>query len=178
MKHCINLELLSVDLPYTCTIYALGQYKFKCFLYPAQLSYVSHSADICTVAIKNIRYMHAVSTNQTADILHIKDKELQVNNFSQTTAIHWNQSILIFTACKTSSKKINALFSSTEIFHNVIVICVQESTVIIGIVFLNITWFNKANFSKEYVTLFFQCFLVLLNPWLHVNLKNEIRNAS
>ena len=36
--------------------------------------YVSHSIDICTVAIKNIRNMHAVSTNQIADILHFNDK--------------------------------------------------------------------------------------------------------
>ena len=30
---------------------------------------------ICTVAIKNIKNMHAVSTNQIADILHFNDKE-------------------------------------------------------------------------------------------------------
>ena len=29
--------------------------------------------DICMVAIKNIRNMHAVSTNQIADILHFND---------------------------------------------------------------------------------------------------------
>ena len=28
---------------------------------------------ICTVAIKNIKNMHAVSTNQIADILHFND---------------------------------------------------------------------------------------------------------
>ena len=64
MKHSINLELLSVDLPYTYT----------CFVYPASLSCVSHSIDICTVAIKNIRNVHAVSTNQIVDILHFNDK--------------------------------------------------------------------------------------------------------
>ena len=53
-------------------MYVLGQDKFKCYL--AQLSGVSHSIDICTVAIKNIRNMHAVSTNQIADILHFNDK--------------------------------------------------------------------------------------------------------
>ena len=35
---------------------------------------VSHSIDICTVALKNIRNMQAVSTNQIADILHFNDK--------------------------------------------------------------------------------------------------------
>ena len=34
-----------------------------------------HFHDICTVAIKNIRNMHAVSINQIADILHFNDKE-------------------------------------------------------------------------------------------------------
>ena len=40
-------------------------------MYPAWLSCISHSIDISTVAIKNIRNMHAVSTNQIADILHL-----------------------------------------------------------------------------------------------------------
>ena len=57
----------------TLHMYILGQPKFKCFVYPALLSSVSHSINICTVAIKNIRNMHAVSTNQVADILHVKD---------------------------------------------------------------------------------------------------------
>ena len=35
---------------------------------------VSHSIDICTVAIKSIRNMHVVSTNQIADILNFNDK--------------------------------------------------------------------------------------------------------
>ena len=51
-------------------MYVLGSYKSKCFVYPASLSFVSHSIDICTVAIKNLRNMHAVSTSQIADILH------------------------------------------------------------------------------------------------------------
>ena len=34
----------------------------------------SHSIDICTVPIKNIKNMHAVSTNQIADILHFNNK--------------------------------------------------------------------------------------------------------
>ena len=55
-------------------MYVLGYYKFKCFVYPTSLSCVSHCTDICTVAIKNIRNMHAVSTNQIADILHFNDK--------------------------------------------------------------------------------------------------------
>ena len=53
-----------------------GQYKFKCFLYPSSLSRVSHSINICTVAIKNIRNMHAVSTSQIANILHFNDNNL------------------------------------------------------------------------------------------------------
>ena len=55
-------------------MYVLGWYKFKCFVYPTSLSCVSHSIDICTVAIQNIRNMHAVSTNQIADILHFNNK--------------------------------------------------------------------------------------------------------
>ena len=56
-------------------MHVLGKYKFKCFVYPASFSCVSHSIDICTVAIKIIRNMHAVSTNQVADILHFNDNE-------------------------------------------------------------------------------------------------------
>ena len=37
------------------------------------LSCVSHSIDICTVAIKNIRNMDAVSTNKIGDIMHFND---------------------------------------------------------------------------------------------------------
>ena len=44
----------------------------------ASLSCASHSIDICTVAIKNIRNVHAVSTNQIADILHFNDKKLYI----------------------------------------------------------------------------------------------------
>ena len=40
---------------------------------PTKLSCVSHSIDICTVAIKNIKNMHAVSTFQMEDILHFND---------------------------------------------------------------------------------------------------------
>ena len=57
-------------------MYVLGYYKFNYFVYPASLSCVSHSIDICTVAIKNIRNMHAVSTNQIADIFHFNDNIL------------------------------------------------------------------------------------------------------
>ena len=56
-------------------MHVLGYYKFKCFVYPTSLSRVSHSIDICTVAIENIRNMQAVSTNQIADILHFSDKQ-------------------------------------------------------------------------------------------------------
>ena len=54
-------------------IYVLGQYKLKCFVYLASLSCVLHFIDICTVAIKNIRNMHGVSTNQITDLLHFND---------------------------------------------------------------------------------------------------------
>ena len=54
-------------------MYALDWYKFKCFAHLALLSCVSHSIDICTVAIKNIRNMHALSTNQIAGILQFND---------------------------------------------------------------------------------------------------------
>ena len=56
-------------------MYVLGWYKFNCFVYRTSLSCVSHSIDICTVPIKNIRNMHAVSTNQVADILHFNDND-------------------------------------------------------------------------------------------------------
>ena len=55
-------------------MYVFSYYKFKCFVYPASLSCVSHSNVICTVAIKNIRNMHAVSTSQITDILHFNGK--------------------------------------------------------------------------------------------------------
>ena len=54
-------------------MYVIGYCKFKYFVYPASLFYVLHSTDICTVAIKNIKNMHAVSTNQNADILRFND---------------------------------------------------------------------------------------------------------
>ena len=39
------------------------------------LSCVSRSIDISIVAIKNIKNMHAVSTNQIAEIFHFNDNE-------------------------------------------------------------------------------------------------------
>ena len=39
------------------------------------LSYISHSIDFCTLAIKNIKNIHTVSNNEIAD-------SLQFNNFS------------------------------------------------------------------------------------------------
>ena len=56
-------------------MYVLGEYKFNFFVYPTSLFYVSRSIDICTVAIKNIKTMHGVSTNQIADILHFNNNE-------------------------------------------------------------------------------------------------------
>ena len=44
--------------------------QFFCISRPAL---VSHSIDICTVAIKHIRNVHAVSANQIADVLHFND---------------------------------------------------------------------------------------------------------
>ena len=37
------------------------------------MTMVSHSIDIYTVVIKNIKTMHVLSTNQIADILHYND---------------------------------------------------------------------------------------------------------
>ena len=48
-------------------------FRLVCFVYPASVSCVSHSIDICTVAIKNIRHMHAVTSNQIADVVHFND---------------------------------------------------------------------------------------------------------
>ena len=76
MTRILLIETLSnFRTTYTCIMYVLGCYKFKCFVYPAYLSCVSHSVDICTVAIKNIWNMQAVSTNQIADILHFNDNK-------------------------------------------------------------------------------------------------------
>ena len=44
-------------------------------VYPASLSCVAHSIDLCNVTIKSIRNMHAVA-NQIADILHFNEKGL------------------------------------------------------------------------------------------------------
>ena len=41
---------------------------------------LSHSIDICRVAIKKIGNMHAVSANQIADILHFNDKRCYGSN--------------------------------------------------------------------------------------------------
>ena len=70
----MNLGTISVDLPYTYTMYVLGQYKFKCFVYTTSLSYVSHSVYICTVAIKNIRNMDVVSNSQIYSQIPKKQK--------------------------------------------------------------------------------------------------------
>ena len=55
-------------------MYGLGECRFKFFVYSVQLSCFSHSIDICSVVIKHIRNIHAVSVNQIADILHFNDK--------------------------------------------------------------------------------------------------------
>ena len=59
-----------------CVLYSMAfrnQSIIEFFVDPIQISCVSHSVDICTVAIKNIRNMHVVSTSQIADILHFND---------------------------------------------------------------------------------------------------------
>ena len=44
------------------------------------MTMVSHSINIYTIAIKSIRNIHAVSTNQIADILHFGDTSInQIN---------------------------------------------------------------------------------------------------
>ena len=43
--------------------------------FPVWISCVSHSINICTVTIKNVGNIHAVSTNQIPDILHFNDKQ-------------------------------------------------------------------------------------------------------
>ena len=73
-------------------MYVLGLYKFKCFVYPSSLPCISHSIDVCTVVNKNIRNMHAVSTNQIADILHFNDNT-QYRNDERDTKHHEIHSI-------------------------------------------------------------------------------------
>ena len=58
---------------YAC--FRLLGYKFKFFVYLALLSCISHSMDIFTLAVKNIRNMHAVSPIQVTDTLHHNDNE-------------------------------------------------------------------------------------------------------
>ena len=81
-----NLELLNVDLPY------FTHFKFKFKLVKIQMFcishgpyYVLHSIDICTVPIKNVRNMEAVSVNQSLDILNFNDKvqAFKVQDFEQ-----------------------------------------------------------------------------------------------
>ena len=52
------------------------------------LSCVSHSIDICNVAVKNMSDMHAVSTNQIADILHFNDKKCYLK-LASTNLFKW-----------------------------------------------------------------------------------------
>ena len=61
-------------------MYILGYCKLKCFVYPA--------IDICTVVIKNIKNLHAVSTNQIADILHFNDKYIIYNIYTYMYIIY------------------------------------------------------------------------------------------
>ena len=49
-------------------MFFISRLAFLCFTF----------IDICTVAIKNIRNMHAVSTNQIADILRFSDSVIYI----------------------------------------------------------------------------------------------------
>ena len=51
-------------------MYVLGSNVL--YIPPSFLAF-HNSIDICKVTIKNIKNMHAVSTNQIADILHFND---------------------------------------------------------------------------------------------------------
>ena len=53
------------------------------FAYPASLSCLSNSINICTVAVTNIRNMHTVSTNQIADILHYNNQVDQKSSIQE-----------------------------------------------------------------------------------------------
>ena len=77
----INLELLSVALPYNYTwiCFSLVLIQMRCILCLAFLCFTfSHSIEMCTVAIKNIRNMHPVSTNQTRYILNFNNKYIYI----------------------------------------------------------------------------------------------------
>ena len=63
VKYCLNLELLSVDLP----LFYVSVNSHFCISGLAFLLFIFHY--ICTVAVENIRNMCTVSTNQIADIL-------------------------------------------------------------------------------------------------------------
>ena len=62
MKHCINLELISVDLH--CTYI---------WMFHVNTNLNVLNIKCCTVATKNIRNIHTVSTNQIVDILPNND---------------------------------------------------------------------------------------------------------
>ena len=44
-----------------------------CFAFPVQPLSVSHSTDVCTAEVKNIRNMHVLSANQISDIFQFND---------------------------------------------------------------------------------------------------------
>ena len=55
--------------------FRLVQIQFFCI---SRLAFLrSHSIDICTVAIKSLKNIYAVSTNQIADILHFNNQVLK-----------------------------------------------------------------------------------------------------
>ena len=60
------------------------------FVYLALLSCVSHSTDLWNEVIQNIRYMHAVSTSQIADILHFNDNKNVLYSALYNYSIHYN----------------------------------------------------------------------------------------
>ena len=75
LKHLINLELLSVYLPFTFTCMFPVSINSNVLHIPPRF-FISHSIDICSVAIKSIRKIHALSTNQIADILYFHDNNV------------------------------------------------------------------------------------------------------
>ena len=72
------------------------------------ISRVSHSIDICTVTIKNIRNIHTVSTNQIADILHFNDNYLKhIVAFTTNLIPAFNIIIFGFNYCDDQVRYVN-----------------------------------------------------------------------
>ena len=87
-------------------MYVFGEYKFECFAYFGSLSCVSHSIDICTVAIKNIRNIRAISTNQIVDILHFNNNYCYLERDHDKTLKFRPQSCDVRACCVYSARKL------------------------------------------------------------------------